>query len=546
VLLQGLAGIYFGQGDLTAAHEAALRAVSIIEKQHGRSSTETAQSLGNLAQITMLQGHVAEAEKLFKEAIENLESDSSPDQDSLNELRVGLAGCLLQSGRKAEGIQLFEQSVVFSERAYGADDLRTAQALLGLGRMLSVDKNTRDLARPPLERALQICEAKPGDDASTADALTALGRLENNLGNFTVASRLFARANDIQKRGLAADNHRRAEIAHSAAVSNFDGIDWSIRQRTLEDLLAVRGRLFGERHVLTMISTLELGLHHYFQRNFAIARPLLRSTVTFWEAEQTRDPAAYIKNLVALGMLELCTGNLPAAKISFNKILEQHRGDPDFDVPMMAKTIFFLSEIAWQEHKIEPALEGYERSLSLLRSHGAAGRADGMPAGVNYLPEDHGGNPNDLLRRQLFHELGYRLYQCGDADAGLAYEQALQFDPEQLGPDDFGLPLEIVQGAATLNGTPANKNFREALDRIIREREIKLGGDHPATHAARSIMAPILYNLGLAGQANAVMVDAVIAQMRLLGIAHPWTQRAKIRCDQILEAQHLPLTDTRS
>ena len=540
LVLQGLVDIYFEQGDLAAAHKAALRAVSILEKQHGRSSTETARSLGSLAKITLFQDHVGEAEQLYRKAIDYLELKSSPDQVSLDELRVGLALCLLHSGREAEGIQLLERSVEFSESSYGADDLRTAVALLRLGSMLSLDNNTRDLVRSLLERALQICEAKFGDGGVTADALIALGQLENDLGNSTVASRLFERAIEIQKRGVAADNHRRALTAHLLAVSNFDGIDWSIRQRTLEDLLAVRTRVYGEKHVVTMLSTLDLGLQHYVQRNFALARPLLRSTAIFWEADPTREPI-YIRNLVVLGILEYRTGNLTAAKIIFNKILEQHRGNADSEV---AKTIFFLSEIAWQEHNIEAALDGYERSLSMLRIHSTPGCADGMPAGVNCLPEDQGGDPNDVFRRQSFHELGYHLFRCADDDAGMAYEQALQFDPERLGPDDFGLPPEIIQGAATFNGTPASKNFREALDSIIREREIKLGGDHPATHAARSILAPILYNLGLPAQAIAVMDDALIAQTRLLGVAHPWTQKAKIRRDQILEAQR-PL-DARS
>ena len=133
----------------------------------------------NLARLLQVERKTAEAEAILHSTLGKLDSARAEHQPWWVNARTGLALVLLDQRRGAEARDLLEPLVPFAERALGAEHIRTNDARLALGRVLTATGDY-DRAEPLVRRAAAAFElqrkAQPVFAAQSAAALAELRR----------------------------------------------------------------------------------------------------------------------------------------------------------------------------------------------------------------------------------------------------------------------------------------------------------------------------------------------------------------------------------
>jgi tetratricopeptide (TPR) repeat protein len=97
------------------------RALEIREKALGPDHPDVAQSLNGLAELYRAQGRYAEAEPLFKRALAIFEKALGPDHPDVAQSLNGLAELYRAQGRSAEAEPFFKRALAIFEKALGPD-----------------------------------------------------------------------------------------------------------------------------------------------------------------------------------------------------------------------------------------------------------------------------------------------------------------------------------------------------------------------------------------------------------------------------------------
>ena len=166
-------------GDNPGAERYLREAVDQAQRTLGDDHINTIAVRVNLARTLEAQGKAVEAEAILRAAVAKLDSARAEHQQWWVNGQTGLALALLDQGRATEARDLLAPVVPFSERAVGAEHVRTNDARLALGRALLA---TRDYARaePLLQRAAaafgQQRKQQPIFAAQSAAALSELRR----------------------------------------------------------------------------------------------------------------------------------------------------------------------------------------------------------------------------------------------------------------------------------------------------------------------------------------------------------------------------------
>jgi serine/threonine-protein kinase len=164
-----LGGLYAASGRLAEA-EVQFRRVVALAPDNARGYT-------NVGAVCYLQGRLAEAEGVFRRSVE-----IRPTGPALSNLGT----TLFYLGRYEESAGAFEQAVKQNER--------DATVWLNLGRALYEGPETRERARPPLERASTLLEEELKVNPRDAALLADLADARAMLGHGPQARALAARA----------------------------------------------------------------------------------------------------------------------------------------------------------------------------------------------------------------------------------------------------------------------------------------------------------------------------------------------------------------
>ncbi len=149
-------------GETEASVQAFEAASAIAERDFGASNLKFIQSLNNLALIYDLSGQLVRAEKVYRQAIEIVESKTRAQPVQLANLRNNLAAVVLQQCRIGDAQALYKQALALSEKSLGPNhvDTRMTRANVKrldryLGATTSVSVATDDTAN--VGQMLQRC-----------------------------------------------------------------------------------------------------------------------------------------------------------------------------------------------------------------------------------------------------------------------------------------------------------------------------------------------------------------------------------------------------
>jgi tetratricopeptide (TPR) repeat protein len=174
LIYTGMGGEYLALGRPREAFEQFQRAYEIWEKKLGPSE-QTTSALYNLGDARLHMEKPDEALRYFTQALDMCEHALPPGHSFCGAVLDGLGEAHERLGHLADALGYLRRAVELSEKALGAKHPQLVRPLLGIARV-QMARHAPAQATAPLERALSIREAYPGERNEVAEIRAALAQ----------------------------------------------------------------------------------------------------------------------------------------------------------------------------------------------------------------------------------------------------------------------------------------------------------------------------------------------------------------------------------
>lgn len=278
-----LARRYILQGRLAQAEPLLRQAQSIREVMLGPQHPDTATSLNDLALMYVYRGRYTEAEPLYRRALAIREAALGPRHPETAASLNNLAALYLREGRYAEVETLLQRALAIDEAAYGPDHPYVATDLNNLAKLYESQGRPEE-AELLYQRALSISEKTLGPEhPDTATSLNNLAALYEIQGRLAEAEAIHKRALRIREAALGLEHPETARslsnLAHLYVLQGRLSEAEPLHQRSL----SIREALLGPDHLDTAQSLNNLAALYVAQGRYAEAEPLVHRALSIHE-----------------------------------------------------------------------------------------------------------------------------------------------------------------------------------------------------------------------------------------------------------------------
>jgi tetratricopeptide (TPR) repeat protein len=140
----GLAQLYIAQKKYTEARQCLVRALAIYESTYQSRNVLTINTVASLASVEANLGHIAEATRLYREALSNAQETLGPNSLETAKILNGLAFLYFQQGQLDKASTFYEWAIASTEQAVGTKDPLLAACLKDYAQVLrGLDKNVK-------------------------------------------------------------------------------------------------------------------------------------------------------------------------------------------------------------------------------------------------------------------------------------------------------------------------------------------------------------------------------------------------------------------
>jgi tetratricopeptide (TPR) repeat protein len=253
--LSNLADLFILTGDFARAEKVARRAVEVNARHPdvGPTHWQTAKAMHNLASVYTEKGDFTTAEELLKKVID-IKRDTK--QETADPLAVvvsleELAGVYFKSGAYAKAEPLHPQILASRERHSGPDHPETARVINNAARLYRA-MGRYEKAEPLQRRAGDIFERVfPAEHPRVAHAASNLGELLLSVGKHAEARKLFEKSAAVRDKVLGPANPLTSISWQNLAFAAAAGGDWAAAIDAAD-----RGRRGVRRHVARVLPAL--------------------------------------------------------------------------------------------------------------------------------------------------------------------------------------------------------------------------------------------------------------------------------------------------
>lgn len=282
-----------------------LACVSYIE-QWSFIFSEAAKLLNQAGYYLKEQARYIDAERLYQQALSIREKAFGTDNLETAQSIYNLARLYFEQGRYEKAEQLYLQTLSICERIAGTENSDIAQSLNSLALLYWIQDRYEE-AEPLFQQAIAIREQIFGPEhPDTAHCLNNLALLYTSQGRYEEAERLHLRVLAIRKKAWQPDHLDTAQSLQNLASLYYIRGDQS-KYREAEELfrrsLAIREKILGSEHPQTAKSLHNLALFYEAQGHYTEAEQLYQRALAIREkilGQENSKTIATIKSYVSL------------------------------------------------------------------------------------------------------------------------------------------------------------------------------------------------------------------------------------------------------
>lgn len=468
-----------------------------LARQHFAQHTAHAETLNTLASLYYQLGDYAQAEPLFRQALEiNRHSVGEHHPEYARDL-CNLAVLCQCIGKYTEAEKLYRQALDIRRATIGERSPIYATNLNNLAKLYEHQSNYQK-AEPLLRQALEIMRITTGEESSGfARALLALGEMYDSMGSHAKAEPLFLQALQVIQEAIG---ERHPDFA--ACLTNLGDLYRSMGKHArakecLQQASQVLRAVYGEDHPIYAANLSRLGNLYQESGDFAQAESILRRTCDTARQVHGESHESCATALSNLAILYFRMGDLDSAEPLFFQALEIRRktvGELHPDFACSLSHLATLSDVSGAHYAAEPL---YWQALEILRKT----VGDDHPSYANCL--------NDL------GAMYFRMDRFKEAEP--LYRQARDIWCGAHGKENPSYALSLNNLASVYDAlgdfSKAEMVYREAcsiLQRIV-------GEEHPSFAACLKNLAGACAALGRPVEAFTFAHKALAVEQRMIG-----------------------------
>jgi len=250
---------YQNLGLLDQAEDLIKSALEIREGLHGKSHTDTAESMNHLASVYVARTEFKKAGPIFREAlaIERGFNDSSPEvADLLN----NIAQVELNTGNFDEAERLYLEALALNRKLFGSDHREIATNLSNLGSVMGRqghNERALDYFRQGMEMRRRVLGNDHPDLAYSANNIAAMLHVQ---GKFDEAEPYYRESREIRRKALGEDHHMYCNTSSNLALLLIDKGVLEEAETILTSVLETYGRTLPFDHESNALARLNMAL----------------------------------------------------------------------------------------------------------------------------------------------------------------------------------------------------------------------------------------------------------------------------------------------
>jgi tetratricopeptide (TPR) repeat protein len=274
-----LASLHCKQGRYAEAEPLYRQALQLRRSLLGEEHPDVAESLNNLASLYSSQGRYAKAEPLWLQALELWRRPHREEHPDVAITLNNLAILYCDRGRYGEAETLLLQAVELWRRLHGEDHDNLAQSLNNLAELYCALGRYAE-AEPLLLQAVELWRSLHGEEgAGVAESLNTLAHICFAQGRYAEAEPLYRQVLELRRRRLGEEHLVVAESLNNLANVCYCEERYEEAELLYRQVLELRRRWLGEEHPDVAESLNSLGNIYYSQECYAEAEPLYRQAL---------------------------------------------------------------------------------------------------------------------------------------------------------------------------------------------------------------------------------------------------------------------------
>jgi tetratricopeptide (TPR) repeat protein/CHAT domain-containing protein len=281
-----LASLLYQSGSLAEAEPLFREAIEINREVIGENQPQFAENLNNLAVLCYRIGKVDEAESLYRQALEIRRATVGEGSPAFAATLNNLAKLYEGRGDFENAEALLKQALEIVRNSVIEEGPQLARALLSLGELYKAKGDLRR-AEPLVRQATEIMERSEGKQhPEFASYLSNLGSLYKGAGKYQEAERQYLRAREIIVRSLGREHPVFAAIASRLSELYQEQGDYDKAESCIREAEEAARQIYGEQtedyaSALSNRATLcfQLGDYDAAERLFRQALEIKRSAV---------------------------------------------------------------------------------------------------------------------------------------------------------------------------------------------------------------------------------------------------------------------------
>ena len=491
----------YNEDDYNAAIEWERKALVQAEAEFGTMHSKYATTVGNLALFYKAVHNYAQAEPLYKQAIEiDRKVLEENDPDFATDIN-NLAGLYRAMRNYVQAEPLYKQALEIRRKSLGEQHPVFVSSLNNLAFLYEAMGNYAQAEifyKQVVEARRKISGTEHPDFATSLNNLAELYRI---LGKYPLAEPLYKQALEIDRKALGEENPEFATDLNNLAELYRAMGNYAQAEPLYLQALEIRRKKLGQEHRLFANSLNNLALLYKTMGKYTQAEPLYKQALEIDKKVLGEDHPDFGIDLNNLAGLYQAMGNYAKAEPLYLQALEIARkslGTEHPDFAMRLNNLAALYRVMGKYAQAEPL---YKQALEIRK---------------RTLGEEH---PDFAVSLNNLAELYDAMGNYARAEP--LYKQALEIDRKALGEDHTGFAGDL-NNLAGLYATMGNYTQAEPLYKQALEINRKIfGEEHPAFANSLNNLALLYDAMGNYVQAETLYKQALEIRKKTLGEDHP-------------------------